>query len=239
MKHSWFYDLMPFGRVHLQYCSQTPTLFVRYSMVNVSSVIFVTRVQIAVGLCVSASVWWSLPRVHPMGGPGQPCVQSGGPKWTGTSLGKPQSELRSLFGSLHRKKEENSKNNFYEVLTYNLLSQQRDNMTYEKLSRALRHYYKLNIIKKERGQKLLFRFESFSAAFLFCFHHSDKTHQFFCLLLLWRFLKLPTNSNVVTDHSKMPEETQAEDLQESSSPQDLSEDHFEVSPDRSSPQPPP
>ncbi|XP_068607484.1 transcription factor ETV7 [Brachionichthys hirsutus] len=34
----------------------------------------------------------------------------------------------------------------------------RRNMTYEKMSRALRHYYKLNIIKKERGQKLLFRF---------------------------------------------------------------------------------
>ncbi|KAF7668717.1 hypothetical protein LDENG_00289690 [Lucifuga dentata] len=34
----------------------------------------------------------------------------------------------------------------------------RDNMTYEKMSRALRHYYKLNIIKKEKGQKLLFRF---------------------------------------------------------------------------------
>ncbi|XP_072305964.1 transcription factor ETV7 [Eucyclogobius newberryi] len=34
----------------------------------------------------------------------------------------------------------------------------RDNMTYEKMSRALRHYYKLNIIKKERGQKLVFRF---------------------------------------------------------------------------------
>ncbi|NXW76290.1 ETV7 factor, partial [Hirundo rustica] len=34
----------------------------------------------------------------------------------------------------------------------------RMNMTYEKMSRALRHYYKLNIIKKEPGQKLLFRF---------------------------------------------------------------------------------
>ncbi|XP_058589709.1 transcription factor ETV7 isoform X2 [Neofelis nebulosa] len=32
----------------------------------------------------------------------------------------------------------------------------RVNMTYEKMSRALRHYYKLNIIKKEPGQKLLF-----------------------------------------------------------------------------------
>ncbi|NXR06272.1 ETV7 factor, partial [Semnornis frantzii] len=32
------------------------------------------------------------------------------------------------------------------------------NMTYEKMSRALRHYYKLNIIRKEPGQKLLFRF---------------------------------------------------------------------------------
>uniref|UniRef100_A0A4W6ERT6 ETS variant transcription factor 7 n=1 Tax=Lates calcarifer TaxID=8187 RepID=A0A4W6ERT6_LATCA len=38
----------------------------------------------------------------------------------------------------------------------------RDNMTYEKMSRALRHYYKLNIIKKERGQKLLFRSQSLS-----------------------------------------------------------------------------
>ncbi|XP_074833981.1 transcription factor ETV7 isoform X2 [Carettochelys insculpta] len=34
----------------------------------------------------------------------------------------------------------------------------RVNMTYEKMSRALRHYYKHNIIKKEPGQKLLFRF---------------------------------------------------------------------------------
>ncbi|XP_061488424.1 transcription factor ETV7 isoform X2 [Rhineura floridana] len=34
----------------------------------------------------------------------------------------------------------------------------RRNMTYEKMSRALRHYYKLNIIRKEPGQKLLFRF---------------------------------------------------------------------------------
>ncbi|XP_030077031.1 transcription factor ETV7 isoform X4 [Microcaecilia unicolor] len=34
----------------------------------------------------------------------------------------------------------------------------RPHMTYEKMSRALRHYYKLNIIKKEPGQKLLFRF---------------------------------------------------------------------------------
>ncbi|KAJ3585845.1 hypothetical protein NHX12_012253 [Muraenolepis orangiensis] len=34
----------------------------------------------------------------------------------------------------------------------------RDNMTYEKMSRALRHYYKLNIIRKEPKQKLLFRF---------------------------------------------------------------------------------
>lgn len=42
--------------------------------------------------------------------------------------------------------------------------QNRDNMTYEKMSRALRHYYKLNIIKKERGQKLLFRS---SLSFLF------------------------------------------------------------------------
>jgi ETS translocation variant 6/7 len=34
----------------------------------------------------------------------------------------------------------------------------RTNMTYGKTSRALRHYYKLNIIRKELGQRLLFRF---------------------------------------------------------------------------------
>lgn len=39
-----------------------------------------------------------------------------------------------------------------------LCPQNRVNMTYEKMSRALRHYYKLNIIRKEPGQKLLFRF---------------------------------------------------------------------------------
>uniref|UniRef100_H3BY39 ETS variant transcription factor 7 n=1 Tax=Tetraodon nigroviridis TaxID=99883 RepID=H3BY39_TETNG len=78
----------------------------------------------------------------------------------------------------------------------------RDNMTYEKMSRALRHYYKLNIIKKERGQKLLFR-----------------------------FLKLPKSKKLLTDRSNTPEEhTQMEDLQEPSSPHDWSEDNFEVSP---------
>lgn len=38
------------------------------------------------------------------------------------------------------------------------LLQNRTNMTYEKMSRALRHYYKLNIIRKEPGQRLLFRY---------------------------------------------------------------------------------
>lgn len=40
---------------------------------------------------------------------------------------------------------------------FHLSFQNRMNMTYEKMSRALRHYYKLNIIKREPGQKLLFR----------------------------------------------------------------------------------
>ncbi|KAM4701896.1 transcription factor ETV7-like [Discoglossus pictus] len=34
----------------------------------------------------------------------------------------------------------------------------RPNMTYEKMSRALRQYYKLHFLKKEFGQKLVFRF---------------------------------------------------------------------------------
>lgn len=89
----------------------------------------------------------------------------------------------------------------------------RDNMTYEKMSRALRHYYKLNIIKKERGQKLLFR-----------------------------FLKLPQdNRKPQADPVESPENTlpQDGDFPDSSPTHDFSEDHFEVSPDRASPQPPP
>lgn len=46
---------------------------------------------------------------------------------------------------------------FYRDLPILFSFQNRMNMTYEKMSRALRHYYKLNIIKKEPGQKLLFR----------------------------------------------------------------------------------
>ncbi|KAM5181111.1 transcription factor ETV7-like [Mantella aurantiaca] len=34
----------------------------------------------------------------------------------------------------------------------------RPNMTYEKMSRAMRQYYKINLLKKEFGQKLTFRF---------------------------------------------------------------------------------
>ncbi|XP_072282389.1 transcription factor ETV7-like [Pyxicephalus adspersus] len=34
----------------------------------------------------------------------------------------------------------------------------RPNMTYEKMSRAMRQYYKINLLKKESGQKLTFRF---------------------------------------------------------------------------------
>ncbi|KAG8002644.1 Transcription factor ETV7 [Nibea albiflora] len=89
----------------------------------------------------------------------------------------------------------------------------RDNMTYEKMSRALRHYYKLNIIKKERGQKLLFR-----------------------------FLKLPQdNRKPMVDPAESPEYTppQDRDFPDSSPAHEFSEDHFEVSPDRASPQPPP
>lgn len=88
----------------------------------------------------------------------------------------------------------------------------RDNMTYEKMSRALRHYYKLNVIKKERGQKLLFR-----------------------------FLKLPNGAKrPAADRGGSTEHTppRDQDFEESSPAYESSEDHFEVSPDRTSPQPP-
>ncbi|KAM7411826.1 hypothetical protein PAMA_021687 [Pampus argenteus] len=89
----------------------------------------------------------------------------------------------------------------------------RDNMTYEKMSRALRHYYKLNIIKKERGQKLLFR-----------------------------FLKTPQDiRKQQADPLESPEHTppQDGDFPESSPAHEFSDDHFEISPDHASPQPPP
>lgn len=86
----------------------------------------------------------------------------------------------------------------------------RDNMTYEKMSRALRHYYKLNIIKKERGQKLLFR-----------------------------FLKLPQDIRKQQPYpAESPERTPPPDG-DSSPTLELSEDNFEVSPDHASPQTPP
>ncbi|XP_029361585.1 transcription factor ETV7 isoform X2 [Echeneis naucrates] len=89
----------------------------------------------------------------------------------------------------------------------------RNNMTYEKMSRALRHYYKLNIIKKERGQKLLFR-----------------------------FLKLPQDiRKQQMDSAESSEGTPPpdQDFHNSSLTHEFSEDHFEVSPDRASPETPP
>lgn len=89
----------------------------------------------------------------------------------------------------------------------------RENMTYEKMSRALRHYYKLNIIQKERGQKLLFR-----------------------------FLKLPQDTRKLqADPTDLIEGTppQDADFWDNSPTHEFSEDHFEVSPDHASPQHPP
>ncbi|XP_028309915.1 transcription factor ETV7 [Gouania willdenowi] len=89
----------------------------------------------------------------------------------------------------------------------------RRNMTYEKMSRALRHYYKLNIIKKERGQKLLFR-----------------------------FLKLPDchrkqDVEVMGSAESSPPQDWASS--DSSPHHQFNEGHFEVSPDRASPHPSP
>ncbi|XP_053280714.1 transcription factor ETV7 [Pleuronectes platessa] len=88
----------------------------------------------------------------------------------------------------------------------------RDNMTYEKMSRALRHYYKLNIIKKERGQKLLFR-----------------------------FLKLPHDiRKQQADPAESPEPSPPlyGNFPDCSPTHEISEDHFEISPDSRSPTPP-
>ncbi|KAM3871725.1 LOW QUALITY PROTEIN: transcription factor ETV7 [Diretmus argenteus] len=89
----------------------------------------------------------------------------------------------------------------------------RDNMTYEKMSRALRHYYKLNIIKKERGQKLLFRFLKTPEGI--------RKHQAY-----------PTESPELTP-------PQDRDSPEYTPPHEFNDDHFEVSPEHVSPQSPP
>lgn len=87
----------------------------------------------------------------------------------------------------------------------------RDNMTYEKMSRALRHYYKLNIIKKERGQKLLFR-----------------------------FLKTPQDlRKQQVDQGESPEYSPAQDRDFPDSSPVQEEHHFEVSPKDDASQPPP
>ncbi|XP_068162282.1 transcription factor ETV7 isoform X2 [Antennarius striatus] len=88
----------------------------------------------------------------------------------------------------------------------------RDNMTYEKMSRALRHYYKLNIIKKEPGQKLHFR-----------------------------FLKLPQDvRKQVADPTESPEHTPWDRNSPDIIPsQEFGVKQFEISPDHSSPDVPP
>lgn len=177
-----------------------------------------------------------------MGRPGQPGVQGGWSQWAGTPLGKPQGKHTVLCSSPDR---ENEQTNRQTLRMYDRFLQNRDNMTYEKMSRALRHYYKLNIIKKERGQKLLFRSVSF---FLLLFNLCIlpmKTCRFIvtvsCLASV-RFLKLPQDiRKTQTEPAESPEHTPPQDgeFPDSSPTHEFSEDHFEVSPDRVSPQTPP
>lgn len=153
---------------------------------------------------------------------------------------------RSLWCIKHRKLNTHMETQILRDLddVWSLL-QNRDNMTYEKMSRALRHYYKLNIIKKERGQKLLFRSLSFLFVIQFLYSPHRKTCRFIvivsCLASI-RFLKLPQDiRKQQIDPAESPEHTPPEDREfpDSSPVHEFSEDHFEVSPDRASPQTPP
>lgn len=132
------------------------------------------------------------------------------------------------------------------LMARHVVQQHRENMTYEKMSRALRHYYKLNIIKKERGQKLLFR--SLCPLFLsFCLLSFLSTHMnTYCCLFSdlptsRRFLKIPHDKKkTLAAQAKSPEPAppQDGDLEDCSPAHVFREDQFEVSPDRASPQPP-
>ena len=130
-----------------------------------------------------------------MGRSGQPGVQGGRPQRTGTSLGKSQGEhiLQASVVYLTRGMVANSVKQALVDVWY-LFLQNRDNMTYEKMSRALRHYYKLNIIKKERGQKLLFRSLSLS-------HSHSVPHSSMQI----NFLHLLSASPQISETPKLPE----------------------------------
>lgn len=73
--------------------------------------------------------------------------------------------------------------------------QNRTNMTYEKMSRALRHYYKLNILRKEPGQRLLFRF----AKIIFFGTPLQPFSTTHCFLVLSRFIKSP--DEIINGHT--------------------------------------
>lgn len=126
----------------------------------------------------------------------------------------------------------------WQYLHIMVFDQNRENMTYEKMSRALRHYYKLNVIKKERGQKLLFRSLLLQMLLVFPFDLTRKicVNTFASFLHAIRFLKLPNGAKrLAAEHGSPTEHTPLRDQDfEELSPQS-SEDHFEVSPDRTSP----
>ncbi|KAM4609773.1 transcription factor ETV7 isoform 3-T3 [Polymixia lowei] len=108
----------------------------------------------------------------------------------------------------------------------------RANMTYEKMSRALRHYYKLNIIKKEPGQKLLFRFLKTPQEIRT--QRADPTES---------PAHTPPRNGNSPDHTppqdrESPEYTPPRDggSPGHTPPQEFNEDQFEVSPEPASPQ---
>lgn len=198
--------------------------------------IFVTRVQIAVGLCVSPVVWQSLPRIHSMGRPGQACIQSGGPKWTGASLGTPQ----GLCSSVQRNKpakngEENSI--FTVVLNWKISYYSAETIWLMRSCPVLcGTTTSWTSSKKSEDKNCSSGLSPLLLSFPPPFHYRNKHIN--SSIFLWRFLKLPKRSNLHAQ-SKIHEDSLDENLQDPSPPHNLTEDHFEVSPDHASPQPPP
>lgn len=87
---------------------------IRFAHMCVIALLIMDRVQAVVGLRVSVALWWSLPRIHSMGGPRQPGFPGGRPQWIGSSLGKPQGEFPGLcvfhlIGKMNTQREKNSK----------------------------------------------------------------------------------------------------------------------------------
>lgn len=197
------------------------------------------RVQTAMGLRLSAAMWWSVPRIHPMGRPGHPGVQGGRPQRSGTSLGEPKGE--HLLACVVRHIIIATAKSLWECLHFVVLFN-RTEITWRMRKCPVRCGTTTSWTSSKRNEDR----SSSSGLFLPTLASStfDSILVFIAIasfLHVIRFLKLPNGAKrPAADRGGSTEHTppRDQDFEESSPAYESSEDHFEVSPDRTSPQPP-